>query len=386
MYSYHLPAVVMAGQGALDGLPELCAGASRAVLLTDRGVAESGLTDAPAEALRRAGVEVTVLSDIPSEPTCDQVENVISACLDRDPEIIIGFGGGSVMDTAKLASVCSRETGVRSLLRDVSGARKHRKMIAVPTTAGTGSEATPNAIVAVPEEQLKVGIVSGEMIPDAVILDGACTRRLPAKIAASTGIDALCHAIECFTSRKATPFSDLFALEALKLIFAHLEQACLEPEASDSRDAMLLAAFYGGAAIACSGTTAVHALSYPLGGRYHIPHGISNAIMLMPVMKFNLEACEERFAAVCDALGEAAGKSAGEKAEWLLNRMEEMVRRVGIPTSLESFGVSRRDLEELTAAGMKVQRLLQNNLRTVTEEDARKLYLEVLPAEGEKSR
>ena len=142
------------------------------------------------------------------------------------------------------------------------------------------------------------------MIPDAVILDGEMIRRLPVHIAASTGIDALCHAIECYTSRKATPFSNLYALEALRLIFANIEPACTDPEALDSKNAMLLAAFYAGVAISCSGTTAVHALSYPLGGKYHIPHGVANAMMLMPVMRFNLPCCQAELAQVYDALGQ----------------------------------------------------------------------------------
>ena len=248
----------------------------------------------------------------------------------------------------------------------------------IPTTAGTGAEATPNAIVAVPERQLKVGIVSREMIPDTVILDGESIRTLPARVAASTGIDALCHAIECYTSRKATPFSDLYAMEALRLIFKNIEAACLDPDATEAKDAMLLAAYYGGAAIACSGTTAVHALSYPLGGRYHIPHGVSNAIMLLPVMRFNLPACISRFAAVWDAISPGETIPEKEKAGKLLERMEKIVHTLQIPTDLSGFGVSLKDLDELVAAGMQVQRLLQNNLRSVTEADARELYREVL--------
>ena len=282
------------------------------------------------------------------------------------------------MDIAKLASVTTQKVSVRDLLENSAYARRSLPAVMIPTTAGTGAEATPNAIVAVPERQLKVGIVSREMIPDTVILDGESIRTLPARVAASTGIDALCHAIECYTSRKATPFSDLYAMEALRLIFKNIEAACLDPDATEAKDAMLLAAYYGGAAIACSGTTAVHALSYPLGGRYHIPHGVSNAIMLLPVMRFNLPACISRFAAVWDAISPGETIPEKEKAGKLLERMEKIVHTLQIPTDLSGFGVSLKDLDELVAAGMQVQRLLQNNLRSVTEADARELYREVL--------
>ena len=232
--------------------------------------------------------------------------------------------------------------------------------------------------MAVPEEQLKVGIVNPEMIADAVILDGNMIRRLPRKIAASTGIDALCHAIECYTSAKANPFSDLFAMQALRLIFRNLEKACDDPDALDAKEKMMQAAFYAGVAITCSGTTAVHALSYPLGGRYHIPHGVANAIMLMPVMQFNKSCCSKKFAEVYDAVGGTGAGTDTEKADWVINQMDAMVKHLDIPTSLKPYGVTETDLPLLVKAGMDVQRLLVNNPRTVTAADAEALYRAIL--------
>ena len=378
MYCSHLPSRVFAGRDAMNQLPVICAEDRRVVLLVDPGVLQGPAIQAALESLRSTGVQVDVISEIPSEPTCDQAQKVIDCCLAETPDRLIAMGGGSVMDIAKLASVLTKKVTVRDLLENSDSARRSLPTVMIPTTAGTGAEATPNAIVAVPERQLKVGIVSWEMIPDAVILDGENTRTLPDRVAASTGIDALCHAIECYTSRKATPFSDLYAMEALRLIFKNIEAACLDPDATEAKDAMLLAAYYGGAAIACSGTTAVHALSYPLGGRYHIPHGVSNAIMLLPVMRFNLPACISRFAAVWDAISPGETIPEKEKAGKLLARMEKIVHTLRIPTDLSGFGVSLKDQDELVTAGMQVQRLLQNNLRHVTEADARELYREVL--------
>lgn len=237
--------------------------------------------------------------------------------------------------------------------------------------------------MAVPEKELKVGIVNENMIADYVVLDARMIKNLPRPIAAATGVDALAHCIECYTSNKANPFSDMYALEGLDLILNNIEAACDDPNAMEAKNRMQMAAYYGGLAITASGTTAVHALSYPLGGKYHIAHGVSNAILLAPVMRFNSAepAVQERLAAAYDRCcrdGQTRVTIA-EKSGWMISRLEEIVRHLDIPTSLSrDFGVPEEDLDGLVEAGMQVQRLLVNNMRLVTPEDARNLYLEVL--------
>lgn len=285
------------------------------------------------------------------------------------------------MDTAKLSSILATEDyTIKDLLDNPSLGKKHVKTLMIPTTAGTGAEATPNAIVAVPEKELKVGIVNDEMIADYVILDAVMIKKLPRKIAAATGVDALCHAIECWTSNKANPFSDLFAMEALDLILNHIESACDDPEAMDAKNKMQIASFLAGVAITASGTTAVHALSYPLGGKYHIAHGVSNAILLVPVMKFNEPVCRGKFAQAYDRCvhGEHTCKTVEEKSAYMIAWMEEIVKHLEIPTSLKEFGVPAEDLEGLVKAGMEVTRLLVNNMREVTPDDAREIYQQIL--------
>lgn len=378
MFVCRMPGAVYSGDHAMEQLGQLCAQKKTAVF-TDRGIEKAGVLAGPLNVLKQAGADVTVLADLAAEPTCDQAQAVVEQFLQTKAERIVAVGGGSVMDMAKLCSILADGTHtVRDLLDNPSLGHKTVFTIMIPTTAGTGAEATPNAIVAVPEKELKVGIVCGEMIPDAVILDGEMIRRLPVSIAAATGVDALCHAIECYTSRKATPFSNLFAMEALKLIFPNIEEACKNPDALDAKNAMLLAAFYAGVAISCSGTTAVHALSYPLGGKYHIAHGVSNAMMLMPVMRFNLSCCQNEFAQVYDALGQTGETTVEGKANWLLSKMDSIVKSLAIPTDLKAYGVPLSDLDFLVSAGMDVQRLLVNNKREVTAADARALYLELL--------
>lgn len=381
-YTLKMPHTVYSGEGALDQIKTIIGKqVNKAAVFTDKGIIEAGLLAIPLSKLKETGIETIVIDELPAEPTCDQAQAVVDTFKKTGADFIVAVGGGSVMDTAKLASVLATdEYSVRDLLDNPAMAKKCVKTLMIPTTAGTGSEATPNSIVAVPEKELKVGIVNEEMIADYVILDAVMIKSLPRKIAAATGVDALAHAIECFTSKKANPFSDIFALEALELILNNIEKACDDPDALEEKNKMLIASFYAGVAITASGTTAVHALSYPLGGKYHIPHGVSNAMMLAPVMKFNEPCCRELFAKAFDRVApeNVEADTAIEKSAWILERLDRIVTHLDIPKSLKEYGIGSQDLDALVEAGMDVQRLLVNNRREVTADDARKLYLEIM--------
>ncbi|MGL5433955.1 MAG: iron-containing alcohol dehydrogenase [Lachnospiraceae bacterium] len=381
-YTLKMPKAVYSGQDSLQQIKTILGKHPRKVaVFSDQGIIAAGLLDVPLALIRETGAETVVLGELPAEPTCDEAQQVIDRFKQLGAGYIVAVGGGSVMDIAKLASILATdEYCVRDLLEQPLLGRKCVPSLMIPTTAGTGAEATPNSIVAVPERELKVGIVNPEMIPDAVILDAQMIRKLPRSIGAATGIDALAHAIECYTSNKANPFSDTFALEALDLIMNHIEQACDNQDDMEAKNKMLIAAFYAGVAITASGTTAVHALSYPLGGKYHIPHGVSNAMMLVPVMKFNEPVCRQRFARVYDRVAHDGDRtlSETEKSAWVIRRLDDIVRHLDIPVSLQTYGVPREDLEILVASGMAVQRLLVNNMREVTADDARALYLQVI--------
>ena len=380
-YVMNMPRTVYSGVNALDNLTAVVKNAGKVAIFTDRGILASGLVDLPQAKIREAGKEVVVFSDLPPEPTYMQAQKLVDEFRQSGADFIVAVGGGSAMDTAKLASLLVTDKyTIKDLLDDPLLGVKTVPTCLIPTTAGTGSEATQNAIVGVPEKELKIGIVNPSMIPDYVILDAEMIRNLPRKIAAATGIDAMAHAIECFTSNKANPFSDTFALEAFDLIINNIEKACDDPTAMAEKNNMQIAAFYGGAAIACSGTTAVHALSYPLGGKYHIAHGVSNAILLVPVMEFNEPAIRERLAIAYDRVvhGEKTCKTVEEKSAWVVRRMGEIVKHLDIPTSLKEFNVSPDDLDSLVEAGMQVTRLLVNNMREVTADDARRIYQQVL--------
>lgn len=384
-YSLKLPHAVYGGENAMERITDILKtnGAKKVAIFTDKGIEKAGLFALPEAAVKASGASYYVLDELPAEPSYEAVQKLINEFKRSGANFIVACGGGSVMDAAKLASVLvTDDYGVKELLDTPGIAKKCVPIILIPTTAGTGAEVTPNAIVAVPERELKVGIVNENMIADYVILDARMIKNLPRPIAAATGVDALAHCIECFTGNKANPFSDIYALEGLDLILNNIEKACDDPEAMEEKNRMQIAAYYGGLAITASGTTAVHALSYPLGGKYHIAHGVSNAILLAPVMRFNSEDPEvkKRLALAYDRCCHEE-KNCGtveEKCAWMIRRIEEIVEQLDIPKSLKSFGVPKEDLEGLVQAGMQVQRLLTNNRRLVTEADARALYLEIM--------
>lgn len=381
-YSLKMPKNIFAGEHALEQLETiLSADIKKVVIFTDKGVLNAGLIEIPKQILAHKAIAYTIISEIPAEPSYQQAQEIVEQFKKESADFIIAIGGGSVMDVAKLASILATDAyTVKDLLDSPLLAKKQVASLMIPTTAGTGAEATPNSIVAVPEKELKVGIVNPEMIADYVILDGRLIKKLPKPIAAATGVDALCHAIECFTSTKANPFSNTFALEALDLIMNNIIEACTNPEALDAKNKMLLGSFYAGVAITSSGTTAIHALSYPLGGKYHIPHGVSNAILLTPVMRFNEPVIKNHLAIVYDRVvkGGNPNLSVDEKSKAIISELERIVEVLEIPTSLKTFNVPENDLEGLVEAGMQVTRLLVNNMREVTPDDARSIYSEVL--------
>lgn len=380
-YSLRMPSVVYGGTDAMAAVDSILGGGFRkAVLFTDQTILKLGLLERLQSAVKKRGIELVIAAGLQPEPTAGQADEAVRQFRREHADLIIAAGGGSVMDVAKLCSVLDTDRyTVYDLLETPEIAFKQTKTLMLPTTAGTGAEATPNSIVTVPEKGLKVGIVNPAMIADYVVLDAELTRRLPMHIAASTGVDAMAHAIECYTSRRATPFSDMYALEALRLIFPNILPACCEKENMRAKSAMLLASFYAGVAITAAGTTAVHALAYPLGGRYHIAHGVSNAMLLAPVMRYNMPSCTQELIRVFDAVMPDAVTPDSRKPERVISEMENMIQALEIPRDLSKFGVYRSDLEDLVTAGMQVTRLLSNNRRTVTEEDARALYQQIMP-------
>lgn len=371
------------GAGSIDQIKDFAAdlGATRALIISDQGVARAGLLAKPKALLEAAGVMVTVIDSTPPEPDVGQVEAIFAAAGKAPFDLVVGIGGGSAMDVAKIVAVLlNSDVALRDLLRGKATiAKRGVPTLMIPTTAGTGSEATPNSIVLVPEDELKVGIVSAKLIPDGVILDPQMTVGLPPAITASTGMDALTHAIECYMSKKGSPFSELFALKAIALIARSIRRAYTQGGDLDARHDMLLGAYYGGMCIATSSTTAVHALAYPLGGKYRIAHGVSNAILLPYVMRFNSVGNEEKFRDVALAMGlDVGGKSPAAATEAVIDALFALNRDLSIPADLKQWNITVADLETLVDGAAKVTRLLDNNPRPMSRTDIAAIYRQLV--------
>jgi alcohol dehydrogenase len=371
-YTLQMPRRVLAGQGVLEQLatPAVLAPELALAVVVDEGVKKAGLLAKPVQILN--GRIVRTICIPTREPEIADVEAQLQRLRAVKVDLVIGLGGGSVMDTAKiLAALYPTTLTISEVLGADKIPGKGLPTLMIPTTAGTGAEATPNAIVGIPAEKLKIGIVSPHLVPDTVLLDPTMTRSLPPAVTAATGMDALAHALECFISLKANPFSDHFALKGLELIFHALPRAFEHGDDLAARENMLLAAFFGGVCIASSGTTAVHALAYPLGGEYHIPHGVANAMLLAPVMRFNRDWIADRLVQVASYIGVTTPQE-------VITALETLVVRLQIPSKLTDFGITAQQLDALAQSAARVERLLNNNPRKLSVAEIKSIYQELL--------
>jgi alcohol dehydrogenase len=345
------------------------------LLVTDQAVRALGLANPLIAELERTR-EVILFDAVEADPSRATLLAAVEAGRQRRAQGVIGFGGGSPMDVAKLAAYLLGSSDDLDSIWGVGLARGQRLPLAlVPTTAGTGSEATPVAVITV-EGAEKRGVNSPALIPDFAVLDAALTLGKPRALTAATGVDAMVHAIEAYTSAKAkNPVSDMQAREALRLLAANLVTACEEPANLAAREAMLLGAHLAGLAFANAPVAGVHALAYPLGGIHHLPHGLSNALMLRPVLSFNAEAAREPYAELAAVIDPSVGDLGSQAAAIrLIERMEELVLASGLAPRLRDHGIAKDEAPMLAREAMKQTRLLVNNPVPISEEDARHLY------------
>lgn len=379
---FRLPEVIYLGRGALENLSKEIQkfNVTRVLLITDAGVQRAGLDKQVIEAIEKGGAQVEVFAEVEPEPSTDTVDRVGQLVRENGYQLLVGLGGGSPMDVTKGASVLATNGGS---IKDYVGIellpQKGIPTILIPTTSGTGSEVTQNAIFAFKEEQVKKGVVSQYLLPKVAIIDPLLTLSCPPHITAATGVDALVHAIESFTALKATLHTDIYALEAIRLISANLRTAVANGNNLEAREKMAIGSFFAGVALANAGVGAVHALAYPLGGRFHVSHGVSNALLLAPVMEFNCIGNLAKFSQIAEAMGEpVAGKSQRESAMLAIKAVKELVADVGIPQSLRDVGVTEGDIEYLVASAEEQTRLLTNNPRVMTRKDIETIYRKAL--------
>lgn len=347
----------------------------RLCLVTDGFLHRSGLLAPALDDLAANGWEVTVLDNVVADPPEQVVLEAAAHARDAQAQIVVGLGGGSSMDVAKLLSVLlpnEQQLAQMYGVNRVDGARV--PLVQIPTTAGTGSEVTAVSIVTV-GEATKMGVVAPQLLADLAILDAELTLGLPAAATAATGIDAMVHAIEAYTSaRLKNPISDMLAVRALQLLSSNLLTACRNSQDRAAREAMLLGATFAGQAFANAPVAAVHALAYPIGGIYHVPHGLSNALVLPHVLKFNAEAAAPRYAELAQAVLPSVGGDSDEKTRALIGHIEYLIAETGIPRTLREVGIERDGLQRMAQDAMLQQRLLVNNPRPVAEADALAIY------------
>ncbi len=378
-FLYSAVSDVLAGPGTSSQLGDLAAamGIKRALIVTDPGIIKFGLLDAAVTNLKANNIELSIYSDVIADPPESVVMDAVSSAQAFGCDGVIGFGGGSSMDVAKLLAVLIK--GEQQLAEiygvdQISGGRL--PLIQVPTTAGTGSEATMVSIITT-GETTKAGVVSRTLLADKIILDAKLTLGLPAAVTAATGIDAMVHAIEAYTSvRLKNPLSDMLAREALRLMADNISTAVKQGNNLQARESMLLGAMLAGQAFANAPVAAVHALAYPLGGNYHIPHGLSNSLVLPHVLRFNAPAAAELYAELAPIIlpGRTLPSDALEVSELLAQHFLQLAADLGLQTRLRDMNIAEPDLPKLAEEAMLQQRLLINNPRELSLNDALSIY------------
>ena len=321
------------------------------------------------------GVSIEIFDRIMQEPSVTDFKNILEVARHFKADSVIGVGGGSVLDITKLvAALIDSDQQVEDLFGTGFVKKRGCWFACMPTMAGTGSEVSPNAILLDERDKLKKGIVSPYLIADVAYVDPQLTVTVPPKVTAETGMDALTHCIEAYTNKFAHPAVDMYALMGIKLIAENLLRAVKNGQDMEAREALLLGSLYGGLCLGPVNTAAVHALSYPLGGEFHLSHGLANAVLLPSVMKFNCSANLKKYAEVALACGAVQGANEDETAQNGVEFVTQLSKDCGIPTKLTELGIPHEAVDRMAKAAMEVQRLLKNNPRTVTEADAKAIY------------
>ncbi|MEH6627818.1 MAG: iron-containing alcohol dehydrogenase [Motiliproteus sp.] len=379
-FVFNFPKQLICKPGAIAELGQACQRiiGKRVLVVTDQGIVSAGLLQPALDALAAADVEAFVFDQVEADPAEAIVLAASQQAITARVDGVIGLGGGSSMDVAKLVALLAKGEETLEEIYGVNLVKGQRlPLIQIPTTAGTGSEVTAVAIITVGKTEKK-GVVSEQLLPDLALLDAELTLGLPAMVTATTGVDAMVHAIEAYTSRNANhnPISDALAKDALGLLGANIEQAVHDGSSLSVRSNMLLGSMLAGQAFANSPVAAVHALAYPLGGIYHLSHGLTNALVLPHVMRFNQAACASQYAAlaplVFPALAEIEDESARSNA--FIEALADLNVSLGMQVRLRDYDIPESALPVLAQEAMKQTRLLVNNPREVTEADALAIY------------
>jgi len=408
VWSFCIPQIIKFGEGAVEeiGYEVKRLKAKRALLVTDPGIVKAGICEKVENILRVSQIEVEVWDKVEPEPSIEVFRNCYNFAKDKEFEVIIGLGGGSSMDVGKAVSMFLKYGG-KPLDYIAPPTGKGKKypgpgipMIAVPTTSGTGSEVSPAAVISLPDKKLKVGISDNYQRPDVAIVDPLLTVNMPPGVTAASGMDALSHAIEAYTTRRydqrpklstpeerpvyngATPFTDIFAIESIKLVSKYLRRAVNNGYDIEARRGMSLASLLAGISFTNAGLTAVHAMALAFGGEFSTAHGVTIALLLPYVIQFNAAADPLRFAHIARLMGEnVEGLSVKEAANKAALAVRELALDIGIPKNLEEFGCKEKDAPRLAKETLKIQRLLVGNPRKLRVEDLEEIFCKAIKGE-----
>jgi alcohol dehydrogenase class IV len=382
IFSFRSPHLILAGIGSIERLPEEAKAleAKKALLVTDKGVVESGVAEKVRDLLKNAGITTDTFDNVISDPDIACAEACVAMAKKGKYDLTLGVGGGSPMDIASVASVMCTNPG---RVHDYLGVNLVKKpgisTILIPTTAGTGAEATPNAILTDVEDKLKKAVVSPYIFPTVAIVDPLLTVSMPPTVTSSSGIDALTHAIETYTSNNANILSELFSKEAIIRTGRSLRTAVANGNNMEARYDMSIASLYAGIAITNAGVTAVHALAYPLGGTFNVAHGIANGLLLPYVMEFNVLGDIPKFAQIAQFLGEKVDHlPLLEQAYHGAQAVKAIYGDLKIPQSLTELKIPKEAIPEMAKAAINVTRLMANNPREMTVEDIERIYEKAL--------
>ncbi|MFC0877296.1 iron-containing alcohol dehydrogenase [Saccharicrinis sp. FJH2] len=369
------PPRVVFGEGALHDFKEdfIALSLQSLYILTIPPVLP--LLDGLLSEFKRNNISVLVNTTIDGEPSFADFEKILKEARHFEADSVVGIGGGSVLDVAKfLATMLKNEQEIRSVVG--IGLLKERKtyMACLPTTSGTGSEVSPNAIFLDERDGGKKGVISPFLVPDAAYVDPALTLGVPQQVTAATGIDALTHCIEAYMNRFAHPVADVWALEGVKLISKNLIAACKDGNDMEARSAVALGSMYGGMCLGPVNTAAVHALAYPLGSEYKVAHGLSNALLLPYVLKYNRPEGDDRLAHIAIAMGIFEHGPVEEQADSAIGKIEEIIKECGLPSRLSEIGIKKGDIEKMADGAIQVQRLLKNNIKELSKKDIIEIY------------
>lgn len=371
------------GPGARQELPEAIRrlGKSKPLIVTDKGLLQFGVAAMVTDVLDKAGIPYTIFSDVKPNPTVSNVNAGIKAFKEAGADMLVAIGGGSSIDTAKAVGIVVANPEFADIVSlEGCAPTKHKSVpiIALPTTAGTAAETTINYVIIDEQKQKKMVCVDPNDIPAVAIIDAELMYSLPAGLTAATGMDALTHAIEGYITKAAWELSDMFEIEAIRMISRYLPVAVSDPRNPEGRNGMAVAQYVAGMAFSNVGLGLVHGMAHPLGSLFDIPHGVANAVLLPTVMEFNKPCCVEKYGKIAEAMGvNISGMTPDEAAQAAVDAVKALSARVGIPARLSDLGIKEADVEPLSLQAIE-DVCTPGNPREVALDDIRALYLSLL--------